>query len=176
MLVKKSSVDLKYIFRTSEGTPDNSTLPTDLSILRNEKTGRLLTTLSKVLTRLTQMEMTALSPDPKLSPGTTFPWLGHVRPTPTSLVPMLIDKITSAIFQESLRRTPNHKVAGSYVVPDVVLKHMPLAFQALVAGITPLYGSRAAPSTYIRRGTRLGWTTTAQSPLLTPFTRYGLLV
>jgi hypothetical protein len=59
---------------------------------------------------------------------------------------MFIGQITPAIFHEALRRTPNHKVAGPYGVPGLVLKHMPpafhetihLMFQALViTGITP---------------------------------------
>jgi hypothetical protein len=59
---------------------------------------------------------------------------------------MLIGQITPAIFQEALRRTPNHKAAGPDGVPELVLKHMPpefheainLLFQAMViTGITP---------------------------------------
>ena len=60
---------------------------------------------------------------------------------------MMIGQITPTIFQEALRRTPNHKIAGLDGVPGVVLEHMPPAFhevlhilfQALaVTGITPL--------------------------------------
>ena len=98
MLVKKPNVALKSILRTSEGTTDNTKLPTDLSILRDETFGRLVTTPSEALTQLTQMETTALSMDPTLPPGAPFPWLGHVRLTPTSSVPMLIGQITWAIF------------------------------------------------------------------------------
>jgi len=90
MFVKKPSVELKSILRTSEGTPDSSTLPTDLSVLRDEATERLLTSPSEVTTQLEKTETRALSPDPTLPPGALFPWLGHVRPTPTSSVPMLI--------------------------------------------------------------------------------------
>jgi hypothetical protein len=59
---------------------------------------------------------------------------------------MLVGKITPAIFQEALRRTPNHKAAGPDGVPGVILKHMPpafhdaifLLFQAMaITGITP---------------------------------------
>jgi len=50
MFVKKPSVALKSILRTSEGTPDNPTLPTDISVLRDKIHGRLLTTPSEVIT------------------------------------------------------------------------------------------------------------------------------
>jgi hypothetical protein len=152
MFVKKLRVALKSILRTSEGTTDNPTLPTDLSILRDEKSGRLLTTPVEVLTQLTQMETTTLFPDPTLPPDAPVPWLGQVRPTPTSSVSMLIGQITPAIFQEALRRKPNHKTAGPNGVPGLVLNHMPsayhetlhLLFQAMViTEITPLPGSRA---------------------------------
>jgi hypothetical protein len=85
MFVKKPSVAIKPILRTFEGTTDNPTLPTDLSILRDEKSGRLLTTPSEVLTQLTQMETIALSPNPTLTPGAPSPWLGHVRPAKSHL-------------------------------------------------------------------------------------------
>jgi hypothetical protein len=126
--MEKPLLALKSILRSSEGTTDNPTLPTDLSILRDEKSGHLLTTPKEVLTQLTQMETAALFPDPALPPGAPFPWLGHVRQTPASSVPMLISQITPAIFKEALRRTPNHKAAGPYGVPGVVLKYMPTTF------------------------------------------------
>ena len=47
--VKKPSVDLKSILLTSEGAPDNPTLPADLSVLRDETSGRLLTTPAEVI-------------------------------------------------------------------------------------------------------------------------------
>ncbi len=59
---------------------------------------------------------------------------------------MLICQITPAIFQEAIRRTPNHKAAGPDGVPGLVLKHMSpafheaihLLFQVLaITGITP---------------------------------------
>jgi len=90
MFVKNPSEALKSILRTSEGTPDNPTLPIDFSVLRDETSWRLITTSSEVITQLTKLETTALSPYPTLPPGAPFPWLGQVRPTPTSSVPMLI--------------------------------------------------------------------------------------
>ena len=59
---------------------------------------------------------------------------------------MLIGQIIPAIFQDALRRTPNHKAAVPDGVPGLVLKHMPsvfheafqLLFQALaITWITP---------------------------------------
>jgi len=128
MFVKKPSVALNSILRTSDGTTDNPTLPTDLSILRDETSRRFLTTPSEVLAQLMEMETTTLSSDPTVPLSAPFSWLGHVRPTPTSSVPMLIGQVTPAIFQEALRRTPNHKDVGPNRVPGVVLKHMPPAF------------------------------------------------
>jgi hypothetical protein len=128
MFVKKSSVTIKSILRTSAGTSDTTIFPTGLSVLRDEESGRLLTIPVEVITRVTQMETKILSPNPTLSSGASSPWLGHVRPTPTPLVPMFIGQITPSIFQEVIRRTPNHKAAGPDGVQSLVLKHMPPAF------------------------------------------------
>jgi hypothetical protein len=146
IFVKKLSVTLESILRTSEGTPDNPTLPTDLSVLRDDAYGCLLTTPAEVISQHEKLETTALSLDPTFPLGASFPWLGHVRPTSTSSVPMLIGQITPAIFHEALRRTPNHKVAGQDGVPGLVLKHMPHVFHDVIhflfhvlaiKGITP---------------------------------------
>ena len=146
MFVKKPSVALKAIIRSSEEKPHNPSRPDDLSVLRDETTGHMITTPTEVISQLEQMETTALSPYPTLPLGAPFPWLGHVQPTPTSSDPMLIGKITPAIFQEALRRTPSHKAAGTDGVPGVVLKHMPHAFHETIhllfqtmaiIGITP---------------------------------------
>ena len=158
IFVKKPSVALTSILRTSEGAPNNPTLRTDLSVLRDETSGRMLTTPAKVIAQLEKLESKALSPDPTLPPGAPFPWLGHVRTTPTSSLPMLIGQITPTIFHETLCRTPNHKAAGPDGVPGLVLKHMPpafheaihLLFQAMaITGITPPRGYRATPSSSI---------------------------
>ena len=68
MFVKKPSVALKSIFRTTAGNFDAPTLPIDLPILRDEESGHLITALSEVITRLDKMETAALSPDPALPP------------------------------------------------------------------------------------------------------------
>ena len=90
MFVNKLSVALKSILNTSEGTVDNPTLPTYLSILRDETYGRLLTSSSEVLTQLKEIETTALFPNPTLPLGAPFPWIGHIRPIPTSSVPIVM--------------------------------------------------------------------------------------
>ena len=72
VFVKKPSMAFKSILRTSEGTTYNPTLHADLSILRDVKSGRLLTTPSEVLTQLTQIETTVLSPYPTLPLGAPF--------------------------------------------------------------------------------------------------------
>jgi hypothetical protein len=106
----------------------------------------MLTTPAEVIAQLEKLVTKALSPDPTLPPGALLPWLGHVRPTPTSSVPMPVGQISPSIFQEALRRTPNNKDAGPNGVPGLVLKHMPpafheaihLLFQAIaITGITP---------------------------------------
>jgi len=98
-----------------------------------------------MVNKITKLETLALSPDPTLPPGAPFLWLGLVRPTPTSSIPLLSGQITPAILHEALRRTPNHKAAGPDWAPGLVLKHMPpqfhealhLLFQALaITGIT----------------------------------------
>jgi hypothetical protein len=147
IFVKKPSAALKSILHTSERTRDKPTLPTSLSVLRDETFRRLLVTPTEVIAHLEKLETNSMSPNPTLPPGAPFSWLGNVRPTPTSSVPMLIGQITPAIFQEALRRTPNHKVAGPDGVPGLVLKHMPPAFHEAIhllfqvmaiTGITPL--------------------------------------
>ena len=129
--------------------------------------------LVRVIAQLEKLETTALSPDPTLPPGAPFAWLVHSRPTPTSSVPMLIGQITPAIFQEALRPTPNHKDAAPNGVPGLVLKHMPpafheaihLLFQAMaITGITPPSWLQSHTILLYKKGTRLGWTTTVQSP------------
>ena len=73
MFVKKPSVALKSILRASEGKLDTSTLPTELSVLRDENTGQILTSPTEVISHLTHLETKALSPDPTLPVGAPFP-------------------------------------------------------------------------------------------------------
>ncbi len=82
-----------------------------------------------MIAQLETLEATALSPDPTLPPGALFPWLVHVRPTPTSSVPMLIGQITPTIFNEALRRTPNHKAAGTQMNNNTEQKKWTIALK-----------------------------------------------
>ncbi len=73
MFIQKPSVALKSILRTVEGATSTPTLPTDLSVLRDETPCRLLTSPEEVISKLTQLETAALSPDPSLPPGPPSP-------------------------------------------------------------------------------------------------------
>jgi hypothetical protein len=169
MFVKKPNVALQSILRTAMGTSTQHSLPKDLSIIKDETTGLLITTPLRVVKRIKELENVAISPDPTLPPGAPSPWLGLVKPTPTSSVPMISGKITPAIMREALRRTPDHKAAGTDVVQGLVLKHMPqqfhealhLLFQTLaITGITPPHGYKATPYSSTRRGGQPRWETT----------------
>ena len=79
MFVNKSNVALNSILRAATGDKDSTTLPTDLSILRDETSGRLIATLSEVVTKLAQMETVAL-PGPH-TPSRSSISLARPRPT-----------------------------------------------------------------------------------------------
>jgi hypothetical protein len=117
MFVKKPNIALKSLLRTAEGKTTNTTVPTDLSIIKDEATGLLITDLPEVMRKITAQETIALSLDPTLPPGASFPWGGYVRATPTSSVPMIAGHSTPAIMHEALRRTPNCKAVGPDGVP-----------------------------------------------------------
>ncbi len=104
---------------------DTNTLPTDLSIIKDETTGLLITEPQEVVKKIAELESTALAPDPTLPPGSPFPWLGYVGATPTSSVPMIAGHITPDIMQAALRRTPNHKAAGPDGFPGLHLAKRP---------------------------------------------------
>jgi hypothetical protein len=74
---------------------------------------------------------------------------------------MLVGQITLAIFQEALRRTPNHKAAGLDGVLGLVLKHIPpafheaihLLFQAMaITWITPLIWLKSHTILFYKKG------------------------
>ena len=69
---KTPSVALKSILRTTEGVADSPSLPTELCVLRDEITARLITTPEKLIYKITQMETVALSLDPTLPQGPLF--------------------------------------------------------------------------------------------------------
>ncbi len=108
---------LKALLRTTTGSTTTNTLPTDLSIIKDEDTGFLITDPPEVVKKIAVLETIALSSDPTLHPCAPFPWRGYVRATPTSSVPMITGHITSAIMHEALRRTPNNKAEGPHGVP-----------------------------------------------------------
>jgi hypothetical protein len=146
MYLKKPKVALQSILRTAVGREDSHPLPTNLSIIRDDTSGYLVTDPKEVITQVHKLETTALSSDPRLPPGAPFPWLPHITPNLKHTIPMISRCITPAILQEALRRTPNHKAAGSDGVLGLILKHMPTAFhealqllfQAMsITGITP---------------------------------------
>jgi hypothetical protein len=148
MFFKKPRVALQSILRTTAAVKeqDSQPLPSNLSIIRDEATGRLLVEPEEVIEQVRTIETRALSPDPTLAPGAPFPWYQYVTNNQKHTVPMISGRITPAILQEALRRTPNHKAAGPDGVPGIILKHMPqgfhdalqLLFQAMSqTGITP---------------------------------------
>jgi hypothetical protein len=89
LFVKKPNTALKSLLRTAEGNTKTNTLPTDLSIIKDEVTGLLITDPASVKRKIAELETVALSPDPTLLPGAPFPWRGYVRATPTSSIPMI---------------------------------------------------------------------------------------
>ncbi len=142
---------LKSILRTATGIPNKSTLPTDLSIIKDEASELLITNPPEIVKKIAELETIALSTDPTLPLGAPFSWLGYVRPTPTSSVPMIAGQITLSIMQEALRRTPNHKAAGPDGVPGLVLKHMPPAFyEALHLLLWALAETEITPPTWLQ--------------------------
>jgi hypothetical protein len=128
MFVKKPKVVLQSILRTAAEREDSQPLPTNLSIIRGDISGSLITDPKEVIRQVHKMETTALSPDPTLPLGAPFPWLSHITPNLRYTIPMISGCITPAIMQEALRRTPIHKAAGPNGVPGLILKRMPPAF------------------------------------------------
>jgi hypothetical protein len=134
------------------------------------------------MNKITSLGTVALSPDPITPPGALFPWLGLIRPTPTSSIPMISGQITPAILHEALRRTPNHKAARPDGVPGMVFKHMPpqfhealhLLFQALaITGITSPSWLQSHTILIYKKGTHLRWITIALSHWRTRSTNIG---
>jgi hypothetical protein len=172
MFVKRPNMALKSLLRTTAGSTTTNTLPTDLSIIKDEATGFLITDPLEVVKKIAELETIALSPDSILPPCAPFFWRAYVRATPTSSVSMIAGHVTPAIMRETLRRTPNHKAAGPDGVLGLVLKHMPHAFHEALhdstsfskhwqkRGSHPQHGFRATPYSYKKKGIRHYWTTT----------------
>jgi hypothetical protein len=53
IFVKKPNVALKSILRTTMGTSTHSTIPTDLSIIKEDTAGILITAPSRVVNKIT---------------------------------------------------------------------------------------------------------------------------
>jgi hypothetical protein len=55
------------------GNTTSTTLPTDLSIIKDDIPGFIITTPAEVVRKIAELETVALSPYPTLPPGTPFP-------------------------------------------------------------------------------------------------------
>jgi len=94
MFLKRPNVALKSLLRTAAGCTTTNTLPTDLSIIKDEAEGILITNPKEVVQKIAELETKAPSPDTTLPPGAPFPWCAHVQVTATSSVPMIARHIT----------------------------------------------------------------------------------
>jgi hypothetical protein len=146
MFIKKSKGALQSILRTAAKMEESQPLPSNLSIIRDDALGCLITDPKEVIAQVHMIETQSLSPDSTLPQGSPVPLLCHVTPNQQHTIPMTSGCITPAIMQEALRRTPNHKAAGLDGVPGLLLKHTPpafhdalqLLFHAMsITGITP---------------------------------------
>ena len=72
LFVKKPNMALISILRTSTGKSNKNTLPTGLSIIKDEASGLLITSPREVVTKIAELETVALSPDPTLPIGAPF--------------------------------------------------------------------------------------------------------
>jgi hypothetical protein len=68
MFITKPKANLQCILRTAAVEPDSQTLPTNLSIIKDENTGRLLVGPAEVIAQVEKIEIKALSPDSTLRP------------------------------------------------------------------------------------------------------------
>ena len=91
---------LQSILRTAAEKENTQPLPTDLSIVREDASGRLLVDPAEVIAQVQKLESHAMSPDPTLPHGAPFPWHLHVPPNPKHTVPMISGCTTPAIMQE----------------------------------------------------------------------------
>jgi hypothetical protein len=144
--MKKNKVALQSILRTGAEEKNSQPLLTNLSIIRDDTTGRLIVDPMEVIAQVQKLEAQALSPYPTLPPGTPFPCFSHISPNHKHTIPIMLGCIIPAIMQEALRRPPSHKAAGPDGVPGMILKHMSpgihealqLLFQVMsIMGITP---------------------------------------
>jgi len=73
MLAKKPNMALKSIIRAAAGNSNTNTLPTDLSIIKDEAWGLLITNPLEVANKIAELETIALSPDPPSLHERRFP-------------------------------------------------------------------------------------------------------
>ncbi len=161
--------------RSSEGDKNSPSLPTDISIIRDEVTGLLIAPPLEVIAKIADIETVDLSLEPTLPPGAPFPWLAHVLPTPSSSIPMVSGCITPSLTQEALRRSSSHKAERPDGAPGLVFKYMPpslheaihfMFYSMTITMITlPPLGSKVTPFSSPRKGTLRGWITIAPSSL-----------
>ncbi len=69
VFVKKPSVALECVLSIAEVVTNTTSLPPDLSVIRDETTGRLITAPDDVVATIALMETAALSPDLTLPHG-----------------------------------------------------------------------------------------------------------
>ena len=89
MFIKNPKVALQSILRTVARRGDSQPLPTNLSIIRDDTSGCLVTDPKEVVKQVHKLETTDLSTGPTLPPGAPFPWLSHITPNLLHTVPMI---------------------------------------------------------------------------------------
>jgi len=89
------------------GGHTSHSLPTNLSVIRDDDTVTLLTDAGGVIAQVEIHKTKALSPESTLPMGASFSWIAHVAPTPPSSNPTITGRISPTIRQEALCRTLN---------------------------------------------------------------------
>ncbi len=82
MFLKKPKEALQSILRTTAEEDTAQSLPTDLSIIREPNTSRLLVEPAEVIAQVHKLESRALAPDPTLPPRGTIPVVTMRYPKP----------------------------------------------------------------------------------------------
>ncbi len=94
MFLKKPKVALQSILRTVVEEENSQPLPTNLSILKDDASGRFMVDPAEVIAQVQKLETHALSPDPTLPHGAPFPWHLRVSPNHKHIIPMISVCIT----------------------------------------------------------------------------------
>ena len=111
---------LQSILCTAAEERNSQPLPTNLYILIDQATSRLMVNPAEVIAQAQKLETHALSLDPTLQHGAPFPWHLRVPPNHKHRVLIISGCITPTIMHEALRRTLNHKGADPYGVPGMI--------------------------------------------------------